>query len=524
MKFFALLPALVLFSATARALEEIPQDRKTQIQNAAPAKPQVAPKKQRRVLVFITPAHLMEKDPHKGYCIPYGAYAFEVLGKKTGAYQPVISDDLANFLPENIKQYDAIVLNNSSGPWITPTAEDLQKDSFKRHGSQTNQVEEILRKSFVDYLKGGGGLMAIHFASGGNRHWPEFKEIIGATFTSHPWNEEIGVTVEEPAHPLVAGFAGKDFRLADEIYEYGAPYSRSALRVLLSLDPAHSNMGVKWINRKDNDFALAWVKEYGNGRVFNTSFGHRTEIYWHPQVLAMYLDAIQFATGDLEAPARPRGREPELGFTSLFNGKDLSGWEGDEKIWSVQDGTITGQTSENVQVKENNFLIWKGGDPENFELRLKFKLQGGNSGIYFHAEKRPPGQKGEPLVGPQADFSADDRWTGVLMEYTKREVLAERGQRVVIDEKGEKKVVGSVGDPGELLKVVKNGDWNDYNVLVRGELVVLKINGVTMCEVTDKDPKRTPRGHLALQVHTGPNMKVQFRDIRIQQFPWNRPK
>ena len=515
----ALLILLVFTLCTAgRPLEEIPRQRKEQIEQAAPSQPQVQPLKNRRVLIAITPPHLMEKDPHKGYCIPYGAYAFQTLGEKAGAYQPVVSDQLAMFLPEQIKQFDAIVLNNTSGPWIIPTEEDLAQPAFGKYGSDKAAVEQVLRRSLLDFVREGGGLVAIHYASGANRHWPKFKELIGAAFTGHPWNEEIGIRVEEPGHPLVSAFELNEFRLADEIYEYGPPYDRSNVRVLLSLDPQRSNMNVPWIHRTDNDFALTWVKSYGKGRVFCTSFGHRTEIYWNPQVLRMYLDAVQFAAGDLKAPSEPRKETTEPGFVSIFNGQDLTGWEGDSTIWSVEDGAITGQTTEEIKVRENNFLIWKGGQPESFELRLKYKLLGGNSGIYFHAEKRPPGQKGEPLVGPQADFSADHRWTGVLMEYTKREILAERGQRVVIEENGQKKVVGSLGDPAELLKAVRDEDWNEYHVLSRGQTVILKINGIVMCEVTDKDPRRTPGGHLALQVHTGPNMKVQFKDIRINQF------
>ena len=246
----------------------------------------------------------------------------------------------------------------------------------------------------------------------------EFQQLIGARFTGHPWNEEIGVTVDEPSHPLVAAFGGKDFRIADEIYEYGPPYDRAKLRVLLSLDPARSNMGVKWIDRKDNDFALAWVKSHGQGRVFNTSFGHRTELFWEARVLAFYLDAVQFATGDLEAPTTPwtdrpvrsvPGSEPVPGlpgFVSLFNGRDLSGWEGDPRFWRVEDGAITGQTTDSQQVTENNFLIWKD-EVEDFELRLKYRLGGGNSGINFRARKRAPGSSaGEPMVGMQADVSS----------------------------------------------------------------------------------------------------------------------
>ncbi len=294
-----------LFSA-----EPIPAQRAGKIAEAAPARPQVTPRKPRRVLIWITPAHLMAKDPHKGYCIPYGAAAFETLGRKSGAFEPVVSGDLAMYLPENIGRFDAIVMNNSSGPWITPTDSDMAREAFSKYGADKAAVEEVLRKSLLDYVAGGRGVMAIHYSIGANRHWPQFQELIGAKFTGHPWNEEVGVTVEEPEHPLAAAFGGKDFRLADEIFQYGNPYDRGKLRVLLSLDPQRTNMGVKWINRRDNDFALAWVKSYGKGRIFYTSFGHRTEIYWNPQVLKLYLDAIQFVTGDLEAPTAPRPGRP----------------------------------------------------------------------------------------------------------------------------------------------------------------------------------------------------------------------
>lgn len=481
------------------------------------------------MLIWNTPAHLMPKDPHKGYCIPYGTAALEALGRKTRAFEPVVSDDLAVYLPENLRQFDAIVLNNSSGAWITPTDADLAKDAFRKHGTNKMAVEAVLRQTLLDFVTNGGGIVCLHYAIAANRHWAEFKALFGATFTGHPWNEEIGVTVEEPTHPLVAAFGGKDFRLADEIYEYGPPYDRSQLRILLSLDPARSNMGVKWIHRKDGDFALAWVKTYGQGRIFNTSFGHRTELFWNPELLQFYLDAIQFATGDLEAPTAPRADRPKRevpgtepvpgldGFVSLFNGRDLAGWNGDERYWSVRDGAITGQTTPSVRLTENNFLIWKD-EVEDFELRLQFRLEGGNSGIYYRARKRPPNQaKGEALVGTQADFSADGRWTGVIMEYTLREVLAERGQKVLITTNGQKQVIGSLGEPSKLLAAVKPNEWNDYTVLAQGGQVKIAINGVPMCELDDRDPKRLTRGWLALQVHTGPPMKVQFKDIYLRR-------
>jgi type 1 glutamine amidotransferase len=515
----------------ASVAAQIPPHHAQQIRKAAEqVKARVPPKKPRTVLIWNTPPHLMGKDPHKGYCIPYGEEAFKAIGEASGAFKPVVSDDLVMFAPEKIKQFDAIVLNNASGPWITPTAADLAKEPFKKLGPDAQAVEAVLRKSFLDFVANGGGVVCIHYAIAANRQWPEFSELFGATFTGHPWTEEVGVTVEEPDHPLVAAFGGKDFRITDEIYEYGPPYDRAKLRVLLSLDPARTNMGARWIHRKDGDFALAWVKPYGKGRVFNTSFGHMANLYSNPQVLQFYLDAIQFAAGDLEAPTAPRESRPVRtsvpgtqpapglpGFLSLFDGKTLDGWQGDRSIWSVEDGAITGRTTADTKLKENNFLVWKD-QVENFELRLKFRLENGNSGIYYRARKRPPGQTGgDPLVGTQADFDASGRWTGVIMEYLLRDVLAERGQKVVINEQGKKQVVGSVDDPAELLKAVKPGDWNDYTVIARGGHVVLEINGVTMCELEDRDPKRLVHGWLAVQVHVGPPMLVQFKDVYLRR-------
>jgi hypothetical protein len=218
------------------------------------------------------------------------------------------------------------------------------------------------------------------------------------------------------------------------------------------------------------------------------------------------------ATEQVQASVGPVG---EPAFVALFDGETLDGWEGDRSIWSVQDGAITGRTTADTNLKENNFLVWKD---EDFELRLKFRLENGNSGIYYRVRRRPPGQtEGDPLVGAQADFDATGRWTGVIMEYLLRGVLAERGQRVVIEKTGATQVVGSVGDPAELLKFVKTGQWNDYQVLAKDGNVVLQINGVTMCELDDRDPRRLVRGWLALQVHVGPPMVVQFKDIYLRR-------
>jgi len=378
---------------------QIPPHEARKIRQATQeVKPRVAPKQPRTVLIWNTPPSLMDKDPHKGYCIPYGEVAMRALGEESGAFKPVVSDDIAVYAPENLRKFDAIVLNNASGPWITPTAADMEKEALRKCGDDPAQVESVLRKSLLDHVESGCGVVCLHFAIAANQHWPQFAELFGAKFTGHPWTEEVGVTVEEPDHPLVAAFGGQDFRLADEIYEYGPPYDRTKLRVLMSLDPARTNMGVQWINRQDNDFALTWVKSFGKGRIFNTSFGHMAQLYSNPQVLQFYLDAIQFATGDLAAPTEPRASRPvrtvpgsqpapgqEQGFVSLFDGRTLDGWQGDHTIWSVRDDAITGQTTADTKLTENNFLVWKD-EVQDFELRLQFRLENGNSGIYYRVQ------------------------------------------------------------------------------------------------------------------------------------------
>lgn len=305
-------PSLVAILAVVLACvpamgQEIPGNRAQQIRDAAPAQARVQPAQPRRVLIFNTPPHLMPRDPHAGYCIPYGEAAMVALGEKTGAFVPVVSDDVAMFLPDNLRTFDAVVLNNTSGNWIVPSDEAMER--LAGHGSK-EQVEQLLRRSLLEWLREGHGLMAYHFAIGANRHWPEFTELLGAVFWGHPWNETITIQVDDPDSPLTQAFAGQEFRIGEETFMYNEPYARDKLRVLISMDTTRTNMAVPWIHRTDGDFALAWVKPYGQGRVFYTALGHRTENYWNPTFLQFLLDGAQFATGDLEAPTEPLPATP----------------------------------------------------------------------------------------------------------------------------------------------------------------------------------------------------------------------
>ncbi len=207
--------------------------------------------------------------------------------------------------------------------------------------------------------------------------------------------------------------------------------------------------------------------------------------------------------------------EPEPGFKSIFNGKDLTGWEGNPKFWSVEDEAITGQTTEENKTPGNTFIIWRDGEVDDFELRLQVKIIGGNSGIQYRSQE----VNKWVISGYQGDFESGDKYSGILYdEKTPRGIIALRGQKVVIDADGKKEVTGSVGDSNVIQAAIKKEDWNDYTIIARGDHIIHKINGHVTVDVTDKDPEHKDReGLLALQLHAGPAMTVQFRNIRLKR-------
>jgi len=202
------------------------------------------------------------------------------------------------------------------------------------------------------------------------------------------------------------------------------------------------------------------------------------------------------------------------GFVCLFDGKTLNGWEGKPQFWSVRDGTITGQTTAENPTKGNTFLIWRGGKLADFELRLKFRMEGGNSGIQYRSAEMDNFVVG----GYQADFDAGNNYTGILYEERGRGILVPRGKKLVVREDGSKEVVGSTCDEKDLLASLKKGDWNEDVVIAQGNHLVQKINGFTTIDLTDHQKEKSrAEGILALQLHQGPPMLVQFKDIQLKQ-------
>jgi hypothetical protein len=217
----------------------------------------------------------------------------------------------------------------------------------------------------------------------------------------------------------------------------------------------------------------------------------------------------------------------------IFNGKDLTGWEGNPALWSVEDGAITGRTPpdpanpEKGLIKHNTFLVWKAGKVANFELTFQYRIVAGNSGVQYRSHELAPGEFGPIVSGYQADFEAGTKYSGILYEEKGRGILALRGQKTTIkagaaDSKGKAKpvveVTGSVGDSDAIQASIKSEDWNEYKIVAQGNHVQHFINGRQTIDVTDEDTANAPKeGLLALQIHQGPPMVVQFKNLKLTE-------
>lgn len=205
----------------------------------------------------------------------------------------------------------------------------------------------------------------------------------------------------------------------------------------------------------------------------------------------------------------------EQGFHSLFDGKTLKGWEGKSEFWSVEDGAITGRTTKENPTKGNTFIIWRGGTVDDFELRLKFRIVGHNSGIQYRSKELD----NFVVSGYQADFEAGDKFSGILYEEQGRGILAERGQMTrvtTVDGKKNVEVIASLGDTKLINQVIKKEDWNDYKIIAKGNFLMHVINGRATVQVVDEGEQAAKSGILAFQLHQGPPMVVQFKDVRLR--------
>jgi hypothetical protein len=207
------------------------------------------------------------------------------------------------------------------------------------------------------------------------------------------------------------------------------------------------------------------------------------------------------------------------GFTSIFDGRSLEGWDGDPAFWRVEGGAIVGESTAERPLPRNTFLVWRGGEPANFELKLEYRMNSTNSGIQYRSTEAPD-VGAWVLKGYQADIDFQNTYTGQLYEERGRGFLALRGQSTWMTVDGPPRIIGSLGDGDALKAHIRPGDWNSFHVIARGHMLVHILNGHVMSVAVDDDEKaRAASGLLGFQMHTGPPMKVEFRNIRLRTLP-----
>jgi len=266
------------------------------IKAALPDKAPATVKKPHKILIF------SKTNGFRHGSIPVGVTALTMMGEKTGAFSAVHSEDDAMFEPDTLKQFDAVIMLNTTGEIFLPKV--MPKDAKEK--AAVLEREARLKQSLVDFVKSGKGLGGTHSATDTYHKWGEYNRMMGGTFAGHPWTKMVPVKNLAPGHPLNEMFSG-DFQINDEIYQFtdntAQPTER---RMLLALDTSKMDpKDVEKGKRKDGLFPISWISTYGKGRTFYCSLGHRDEIYSTPMVLKHYLAGIQYILGDLDADATP---------------------------------------------------------------------------------------------------------------------------------------------------------------------------------------------------------------------------
>ncbi|MDT8300982.1 MAG: ThuA domain-containing protein [Sedimentisphaerales bacterium] len=370
-------PWLGFSSANAQT---IAPDQLRQIEAAIPTKALARPQKNRKLLIF---------DLNVGYgghgSIPTANMAFKLMGEKTGAFETVISKNPSVFKPENLKQFDAVFFNNTVGNLFTDPA---------------------LRQSLIEFVYGGGGLLGVHGTTvaftrwpGAYEDWPEFGIMLGARGANHmDSREHVFIKLDDPTHPIIKHFGSRGLEYRDEFFRVHGPYSRQRVRVLFSIDTDKTQFKGQPrgnVLRKDNDYALSWIRNYGRGRVFYCTIAHNPYVFWDSKMLQFYLAAVQFAMGDLKAPTIPSGR-----LTPAIRSQEKLDWRLGIEAYTFNKYTLFEAIDKTAQLG----LPYMGGlsfqkvskeIPKNFDMKLtddelkQIRLKLDSAGIrlltyYFH--------------------------------------------------------------------------------------------------------------------------------------------
>ena len=303
----ALLPATLIATtavflvAQKPASEQAPPGAAEKIAEAIPAGAYAKPTQPRRLLV------VSKTNGFRHASIATGKLLLTDLGRRTGAFEAVISDDLDQFETDKLAGFDAVCFLSTTMNIFLPHPKELEKMSEAEQQAAMAR-EARLKQNFMNFIKGGGGFIGIHAATDTCYEWQDYGKMINGYFDGHPWTADTQVSVKvEPGqeqHPLVAMFEGRNVEFKEEIYQLKAPYDSGAVHMLLRLDTEKTDMTRPGIKRSDGDFGIAWARHWDNGRVFYCSIGHNHEMYWHPKIVRHYLAGIQWALGDYQVDVR----------------------------------------------------------------------------------------------------------------------------------------------------------------------------------------------------------------------------
>ncbi|GAA3572131.1 ThuA domain-containing protein [Snuella lapsa] len=295
-----LLITFFISASTAQSMDEfkISPEWISKIERLAPSEPSVKNVSKKRILVF------SKATGFKHWTIPHNVEMLKILGKKSDIFDIHIGYDVENFSKDNLKKYDAVILNNSNpeGP-----KRDLFSDLLKMNSSLTDariaEQAAVYENNLMEYVKKGGGLMLLHGAIVVQNNSLEFSKMTGGSFDYHPKQQEMHVKEVDVNHPLVKAFKGKGLTHVDEPYFFKNAYFDYNFRPLLYIE-ADKLKGLRK-TPKNNINYVSWIKRYGKGRVFYSSPSHNAQSLDNPEFLMFLLDGMQYVVGDLKADDSP---------------------------------------------------------------------------------------------------------------------------------------------------------------------------------------------------------------------------
>jgi type 1 glutamine amidotransferase len=393
------------------------------------------------------------------------------LGYDSGAFEATVTDSPEVINAQGLDAYDAVMFY---------TTGDLEQFPLREDG----------RNHLIEWVRAGGAFLGVHSATDTYKDWEPYWEMIGGSFDGHPWHEKIKIDIEDPSHPAAQALPA-GWEIKDEIYQF-KNYSRDRVHVILSM--SKESVGGKG-KRADEDYAIAWCRDYGKGKVFYTSLGHREDVWTNPQYQAHLLGGIRWTLGQVPGIATPGLSKPSTEFVSLFDGKTLSGWgpnEGkqpgkefqDSAEWFVDaDGAVT--------AKGTHGHLFSPKEYENFHYRAEVKVgEMGNSGMYFRAAR---GQKWPAGFEAQVNTSHGDPVRSGSLYHIRK----------------------------EFRQLAPNDTWFTQEIIANGPHVVIKVNGLITADAWVPEGKPNEgykRGHFAFQFHD-PGCRVWYRNVEVRELP-----